>query len=118
MQPAVWAELQPDRIAVYDYTEQNRTFGELNAMANRVARLLRDAGLRKGDSVALLCSNRAEFCDVLLGALRAGIRITPVNWHLTGDEIAYIIDDCEAKALFADSVITSYSIHYTKLYDS
>ncbi len=103
MQPAVWAELQPDRIAVYDYTEQNRTFGELNAMANRVARLLRDAGLRKGDSVALLCSNRAEFCDVLLGALRTGIRITPVNWHLTGDEIAYIIDDCEAKALFADS---------------
>jgi long-chain acyl-CoA synthetase len=98
MQPAVWAELQPDRIAIYDHTGQNRTFSELNANANRIARLLREAGLEAGDSVALLCTNRAEFCDVLFAALRTGLRCTPVNWHLTGEEIAYIVNDCEAKA--------------------
>jgi long-chain acyl-CoA synthetase len=102
MQPAVWAKLQPDRVAIYDYTGQDRTFGQLNANANRVARLLRGAGLVPGDAVALACSNRAEFCDVLFGALRCGLRITPVNWHLTGDEIAYVVQDCEAKAFFAD----------------
>ncbi len=102
MQPAVWADAQPDRIAVYDYTHRNPTFSELNANANRVARLVREAGLGRGDAVALLCSNRAEFCEVLLGALRTGIRCTPVNWHLTADEIAYIVQDCEARALFAD----------------
>jgi len=102
MQPAVWAQLQPDRIAVYDYTGRNRTFGELNNNANRISRLLRNAGLKTGDAVALLCSNRAEFCDVLLAALRTGMRLTPVNWHLTADEIAYIVTDCEARALFAD----------------
>ena len=53
MQPAVWAELTPDRVAIYDYTGQNRTFGELNANANRIARLLRHAGLKSGDAVAL-----------------------------------------------------------------
>ena len=105
MQPAVWAELTPDRVAIYDYTGQDRTFGELNANANRVARLLRGAGLQAGDAVALACSNRAEFCDVLLGALRVGLRLTPVNWHLTGDEIAYVVQDCEAKAFFADTRI-------------
>jgi long-chain acyl-CoA synthetase len=105
MQPAVWARLQPDRVAIFDYTGQERTFGELNANANRVARLLRRAGLRAGDSVALACSNRAEFCDVLFGVLRAGMRCTPVNWHLTGDEIAYVVNDCEAKAFFADARI-------------
>ena len=105
MQPAVWAALQPDRVAIYDYTGQDRTFGALNANANRVARLLRGAGLQAGDSVALACSNRAEFCDVLFGVLRAGMRCTPVNWHLTGDEIAYIVQDCEAKAFFADARI-------------
>jgi long-chain acyl-CoA synthetase len=105
MQPAVWAELTPDRVAIYDYTGQDRTFAELNANANRVARRLRAAGLKAGDSVALACSNRAEFCDVLFGALRVGMRLTPVNWHLTGDEIAYIVQDCEAKALFADACI-------------
>ncbi len=105
MQPAVWAALQPDRVAIYDYTGQDRTFGQLNANANRVARLLRKAGLKSGDAVALACSNRAEFCDVLLGALRVGMRLTPVNWHLTGEEIGYIVHDCEAKAFFADTRI-------------
>lgn len=105
MQPAVWAELFPEKVAVYDHTGQNRTFAGLNANANRIARLLRAAGLGMGDSVALLCSNRAEFCDVLLAALRTGMRLTPVNWHLTADEIAYVVQDCEAKALFADARI-------------
>jgi long-chain acyl-CoA synthetase len=102
MQPAVWAKLTPDRIAVRDYAGATRTFGELNANANRVARLLRMAGLEPGDGVALACSNRVEFCEVLLAALRSGLRLTPVNWHLTGEEITYIVNDCEAKALFAD----------------
>jgi long-chain acyl-CoA synthetase len=105
MQPAVWARLQPDRAAIHDITGQDRTFGELNANANRVARLLRQAGLKAGDSVALACSNRAEFCDVLFGVLRVGMRCTPVNWHLTGDEIGYVVQDCEAKAFFADARI-------------
>jgi long-chain acyl-CoA synthetase len=105
MQPAVWARLQPDRIAVYDYVGQTRTFGELNANANRLARRLREAGLQPGDGVALACSNRAEFCEALLAALRTGLRLTPVNWHLTAEEIAYIVGDCEAKALLADARI-------------
>ena len=75
MQPAVWAQRQPDRVAIYDYTGQDRTFAQLNANANRVARLLRQRGLKAGDSVALACSNRAEFCDVLLGVLRVGMRL-------------------------------------------
>ncbi len=102
MQPAVWARRQPDRVAIYDYTGQDRSFGELNANANRVARLLRQAGLKAGDAVALACSNRAEFCDVLFAVLRVGMRCTPVNWHLTGEEIGYVVNDCEAKAFFAD----------------
>ena len=94
---------QPERVAIYDYTGQDRTFGELNANANRIVRLLRGAGLKAGDAVALLCSNRAEFVEVLSGCLRGGYRLTPVNWHLTADEIDYIINDCEAKALFAET---------------
>ncbi|HEY7901133.1 MAG TPA: AMP-binding protein, partial [Caulobacteraceae bacterium] len=55
-----------------------------------------------GDGVALLCSNRAEFVEVLSAALRGGYRLTPVNWHLNAAEVAYIVGDCEAKALFAE----------------
>jgi long-chain acyl-CoA synthetase len=102
MTAAVWADVQPDRIAVWDPDGRTTTFAELNANANRIARLMRQAGLKAGDAVALVCSNRAEFMQVLCATRRTGLRITPVNWHLTADEIAYIIQDCEAKALFAE----------------
>jgi long-chain acyl-CoA synthetase len=103
MMHAVWADLTPDKVAVYEASGRTRTFGALNANANRIVRLLRAAGMEAGASVALLCSNRAEFCEVLSAAMRAGMRITPVNWHLTADEIAYIVNDCQAQALFADA---------------
>jgi long-chain acyl-CoA synthetase len=105
MAQAVWGSLTPHRAAVYESGGRIRTYGELNANANRIARLLRAAGLKPGDAVALLSSNRVEFADVLCGALRVGLRLTPVNWHLTADEIAYVVDNCEAKALFADARI-------------
>ncbi|HEX5378587.1 MAG TPA: AMP-binding protein [Phenylobacterium sp.] len=106
MAPALWARLQPEKVAVHEISGRTRTFGEMNANANRIARLLRAHGLQAGDSIALLCSNRVEFPDVLFAALRAGLRMTPVNWHLTPDEIAYIVDNCDAKALFADVLVT------------
>jgi long-chain acyl-CoA synthetase len=107
MAPAFWAARQPDKVAVFEMSGPTRTFGELNANANRIARLLRDQGLKPGDSVALLCPNRAEFVDVLFATQRCGLRMTPVNWHLTPDEIAYVIDNCEARALFAEASVAS-----------
>jgi len=76
---------------------RTRTFRQINQAANQVVRLLRERGLKEGDAVALLCSNRAEFVEVLSGCLRGGYRLTPVNWHLNADEVEYIINDCDAK---------------------
>ena len=105
MAPAFWAARQPEKVAVFEMSGPTRTFGQLNANANRIARLLRDKGLKPGDSVALLCPNRAEFVDVLFATQRCGLRMTPVNWHLTPDEIAYVIGNCEARALFAEASV-------------
>ena len=96
MTNSVWASVHPHKTAIYDPDGTTHTFGKVNANANRLARLFRERGLKAGDSLALICSNRAEFVEVLAATLRTGIRITPVNWHLTPDEIAYIIKDCEA----------------------
>ncbi|HEY7853135.1 MAG TPA: AMP-binding protein [Caulobacteraceae bacterium] len=102
MTASVWADVRGEAIAVHDPLG-TRTFFEINDAANRIVRLLRAHGLKVGDSIALMCSNRAEFVEVLSAALRGGFRITPVNWHLTTDEVAYIINDCEARALFAET---------------
>jgi long-chain acyl-CoA synthetase len=102
MMHAVWAQVQPDKVAIWQADGKSQTWAGLNANANRVARLLQDAGLQSGDAVALVCTNRVEFCEVLSGVMRIGMRVTPVNWHLTAEEIAYVVKDCEAKALFGD----------------
>jgi len=104
--PALWAERDPERPAVVDPARGpagGRSFGALDARANRLVRGLRAAGLRAGDGVALLCRNRAEFCEVWAATSRAGLRLTPVNWHLTASEAAYILEDCEARAFVADA---------------
>jgi long-chain acyl-CoA synthetase len=81
----------------------NRTYAELNARANQLTRALRRAGLKAGDAVALLCSNRPEFAETVVACQRGGFRMTPVNWHLKGNEVGYIVDNCEAKAFVADA---------------
>jgi len=102
MSHSLWAELKGDAVAIHDPIGV-RTFAEINTAANQIVRLLRERGLKEGDAVALLCSNRAEFVEVLAACLRGGYRVTPVNWHLNADEVEYIINDCDAKALFADT---------------
>lgn len=99
---AWWAQKDPDRPAIISDTG-SRTFGELNARANQVANALRARGLEPGDGIAILCRNRPEFAEVYAAGLRSGLRITTINWHLTADEAAYIVDDCEAKAIVADA---------------
>jgi long-chain acyl-CoA synthetase len=106
---AWWAQRQPDVPAIVAPTG-DRTFGELNARANQVARALRRLGLEAGDGVALLCPNRAEFAEVGAACQRAGWRLTTVNWHLTANEAGYIVDNCKARALVADASLASIAV--------
>jgi len=106
MEISVIAAEQPERIALWSEAG-TLTFGELNARANQLVYRLRLAGLRAGDAVALVCSNRLEFAVVRFATHRAGMRLTPVNWHLSPQEIYYIVENCEARALFLDTLSTT-----------
>ncbi len=102
MAVAIYARENPESMAITS-SYGDRTYGELNAAANRLIRALRAAGLEDGDSVAMVSKNRAEFCEVLMAAYRGGLRFTPVNFHLRGEEIGYVVDNCEAKVFIADA---------------
>jgi len=99
---AWWAQQQPDRPAVIS-PHGNRTFAELNANSNRLVRALRRRGVGANESIALISGNLPEFSEVSFGTQRGGLRFTPVNWHLTGEEAGYMVDNCEATALIADA---------------
>ena len=105
MLSALYAEAKPEAVAIVD-DAQTRTFAALHTRANRLARALRSLGLRPGDALALMCANRVEYVESFLAAMRIGLRITPVNWHLAQEEARYIVENCEAKALVCEAVFT------------
>jgi long-chain acyl-CoA synthetase len=97
-----WGRAQetPGWTAVIEADGTRHAAGDLLARINQITHGLRAAGLRPGDGIATLLPNGAAPLEVYLAALQAGWYFTPVNWHFTAPEIAYIIRDCEAKAFF------------------
>lgn len=94
---------RPDEIAVDDLT-RSRTWSAFLDRVLRAAHLLRDGfGLEAGDHAAMLMGNRVEFVELATAALFAGVWMTPINWHLTADEAAFIVADAEARVVFADA---------------
>lgn len=92
----------PDRLAVVDTdTGATVTFGELEDRSHRLAGLLAELGLSKGDHVAVLMDNDVRTFEIIWATQRSGLYITPINWHLKADEAKYIVEDCEAKVIFA-----------------
>jgi long-chain acyl-CoA synthetase len=94
----------PQGLALDDLT-RTRSWAELGDRATRAGRMFRDTyGIGPGGHVAMIMGNRVEFIELAIGALISGIWITPINWHLTADEAAYIVDDSESVLMIADPV--------------
>jgi len=97
------ARQQPDGLALDDLSRR-RSWAELWDRVCRTARLLRDElGLQPGDHAAALLANRVECFELMHAAVRAGVWLTPVNWHLTAEEIAYVLEDSRARVVFHDA---------------
>ncbi len=107
MYPGEYAEQHPDQPAlIMAGSGETLTFAEFEANANRLAHLYRDAGLRRGDHVAFFVENHLRYFETMAAAERAGLYYTCINSYLTPEEVAYIVDDCDAR-LFITSVAKS-----------
>jgi long-chain acyl-CoA synthetase len=102
-QQSFWrhAERNPDALALVTPDGRELTARALAAESHRIVHGLRALGLAKGDCIATVLPNGLEMIALELAALEGGFYITPINHHLTGPEIAYILVDSEAKAFFA-----------------
>jgi long-chain acyl-CoA synthetase len=105
------ADSRPDTLAVASPDGRETTYAELAAMSNRYAHGLRSLGLTTGDSVAVLLPNGVEMLALYFAAIQSGLYFVPVNWHLVGPEVAYIVGDSEAKAFVAHERFADAATH-------
>lgn len=95
-----------DRVALVALDEGGHetryTYGQLDILAKAVARGLLARGVVAGDRVAVLSANRGEFLALLLGTLRAGIILVPVNYKFPKALSDFVIADSGAKLVFCD----------------
>jgi long-chain acyl-CoA synthetase len=94
----------PDKPAIVMASSgETVTFGDFEARSNRVAHLLRDAGLRRGDHIAVFIENSPQLLEIEGGAERAGLYYSLINTYLGADEVAYIVANSQAKVLFSSA---------------
>src|SRR6478672_6047155 len=92
------AREQPDLVAAVDPSGREISYGDLAADADRYGLGLQRLGLSVGDVVVVMLPNSIELVALYFAAMQCGLYIVPINWHLTGPEVAYIVEDSEAKA--------------------
>jgi acyl-CoA synthetase (AMP-forming)/AMP-acid ligase II len=102
----------PAKLALIDCLDWERpreyTHGQIDALSDACARgLLKRGllkrGLRRGDAVAILSANRAEFLIAYFGIMRAGLVAVPVNHKFPRDTINFVMRDSNVKLVFCDA---------------
>ena len=98
---AAIAEGRPDDPALID--ERGTTsWCELDGRVNRLIHALREAGLGKGSTVAVLMGNRREYFEILSACSHAAMLTVPINWHFSAEEVTYVLENSDAQALITD----------------
>ena len=92
----------PDKTAVI-YNDDCYTWKQFQARVFRLANALKQQGIGKGDKVAFICPNTPPMLEAHYAVPLIGAALVSVNIRLSPNEIAYIIDHSDAKAVFADN---------------
>ena len=104
MYPGKFAEQDPNRAAIImASTGETVSYAEYEARCNQLAHLLRSHGLQRGDHYAVFMENHVRYVETCGAGERSGLYYTPINSFLKADELAYIVNNCEAKVLITSA---------------
>lgn len=101
-----WADSEPDRVALVD-RGRTLTYGELQDRAGRLARLLRDLGVSRGDRVGLYLDKSIESVIGIYGTLKAGAAYVPLDPQAPPTRLGYIVGDCGIRCLLTGAEMAS-----------
>ena len=84
------------------------TWGQLDAMADRIAATLQRDGLKPGQAIAICGANSLEYVALFIGGLRAGAAVAPLSTHCSPQQLATMIADCGARHFFVDGDVPAF----------
>src|SRR5215472_5662388 len=96
------AARDPRQRAIH-FQGRDLTYAELDALANRVARLLTERGIGPGDAVAIFSTNSPEYVATFFGCARIGAALVPINFMFTAEDVDYVLKKTRVKALLAEA---------------
>jgi acyl-CoA synthetase (AMP-forming)/AMP-acid ligase II len=99
------ARKYPDRVA-FVWGDDARTFREVDARVNRLARGLAARGVTQGDRVAVFMGNSIEMVEAVFAGWRLGAVVVPVNFRLVAPEVEYVLADSGARAIVVDQALS------------
>jgi acyl-CoA synthetase (AMP-forming)/AMP-acid ligase II len=94
---------------------RDTTFAEFDRHTNQVANALVAEGLSKGQRIAYVGKNSDHYFELLFGAAKAGVVVTPIGWRLAPPEVAYIVQDSEAPLVFVGPEVMAQTPEVAKL---
>src|SRR5262245_12387377 len=104
MYPGVQAKIRPQQPAfIMAQSGEAVSYAELERRSNRLAHFLRASGLSRLDHYAIFMENNARYVECCSAGERAGLYYTCINSYLTPEELAYIVDNSEAKILITST---------------
>ena len=100
MYPGIHAKQRPTQAAfIMASTGEAVSYAELDRRSNRLAHLLRANGLKRLDHYAIFMENNNRYLEACAAGVRAGLYYTCINSYLTAEELAYILNNSEARVL-------------------
>lgn len=102
----------PKSIAIVE-DGRRYTYQEFNQQINRLAVTLQELGIKQGDRVVIILKNRLENVALYWAIQKIGAVFTPINFRLSTEEVAYCVDNAEAKAVIYEPISEDAALNGT-----
>lgn len=97
-----WAAIRPDAVGLR-FEGRDHTWLDLDRRTDELAAGLAELGVGAGDRVGLLMSNRPEWCEATMAALKLDAIVVPMNVRFTATEVSYVVDDADCRVVVSEA---------------
>ena len=96
-----FANRHPDKVAIHD-RDKTITYGHFNQRVNRLANTFLSQGFKPNENISIMLRNCSEYMEIVFALAKIGVTCVPINVRLVGEEIKYIMNNSDSRALILE----------------